>query len=87
MYPFAYGEHWIEHAQMLAEAASTYEPSDLNAPVIQLVTSMAATESEDDRLTIAYFVGERIFSRTPESIKALDNFIRAHKDAELIGSV
>lgn len=87
MYPFVYDARWLEHAQMLAEAASTYEDGDQNAAVIELVTSIAATKQEDDRLAIAYFVAERIFSRTEESIKTLDSYIREHRDAELVGSV
>lgn len=84
MYPFVFGERWIDHAVMLAKAASTYESEEQNAAVIELVTGLAAIPSLDDRLQVAYFVAEEIFKRTPASARAHNEFVRKYRDEFLM---
>jgi len=87
MHPFTYPNRWIDHATMLADAASSYEAEGQNAAVIQLITGIAAMDNEDDRHSIAYFVVEEIFKKTPTSLRALDEFVQRHKDKHIKGNV
>jgi len=87
MHPFTYPNRWIDHAQMLADAVSSYESEGHNAALIQLITGIAAMENEDDRHSIAYFAVEEIFKKTPTAIRALDQFMRDYRDRQIKGTI
>ncbi|OLE52126.1 MAG: hypothetical protein AUG51_19405 [Acidobacteria bacterium 13_1_20CM_3_53_8] len=74
MRPFAWNEQ--DYALMLTEAAAHEHFCDeANAALILLVAGIAAMENDEDRQNMAYFIIERIFSRTQRSSGALKKFM------------
>jgi len=75
MHPFQYNAAGFARALELAEAVSTHEQDDTCIAIALLVTGIAAIGPDDERAAFAYFVTQRVLSKSERITRAMNKYI------------